>query len=117
MTLLSSLLSLQPIIPEVQSGFLNGISPSTGSGEDVFYYNVTISAVSAVANCAIFLYGGFADANLDADPLLRASGAKGTYIIHPRLTSTTNLRISCATIETITTPIITARWQVIDFGS
>ena len=96
-----------------QTGYVATTTASSGSGEDTRFTDVTISAVvTAKAITAIYgngIYNGFGP----------RAGITPTYsaaIAMPRLTSTTNLRISCnwnpgLDVEGGNTGI-SGRWQV-----
>jgi hypothetical protein len=92
--------------PVIQTGYV-AASPSTSTGEDAYYTNVTITAVSAVADCVVLVHG----------PGLAQVDGTVYLLVAPtaRLTSTTNLRISCPAVLTAS-GTLKARWTVIDYG-
>lgn len=94
-------LDLLPALPtafvrSVQTGFFNGASPSSGSGEDQRYNDVTVTAVLSTAKCLCFWQPAY----------------DNTAVQTVRLTSTTNLRIAAKYSGTTT---MSGRWYVIEF--
>jgi hypothetical protein len=93
--------------PVIQTGYV-AASPSTSTGEDAYYTNVTITAVSAVADCVVLVQG----------PGLYQESEGGFALVSPtgRLTSTTNLRLACPAVLASPLGTLKARWTVIDYG-
>jgi len=89
---------------------------STGSGEDAKYVDVTITAVSAVANCSVEFVGGATDGGTSTGATAEYLGTSSSVAIKTtaRLTSTTNLRIATSLT---TAGFISGRWQVTDHGA
>ena len=90
------------VIKSIQTGYVDSAT-SNGSGEDVKYLDVTVSAVT-VANCACFFYGGASSS------AAYAMGYQAGYITTPRLTSTTNLRLGAQSGTQIV-----GRWYVVEY--
>jgi hypothetical protein len=87
-------------IPTVQTGYISS-GFTLGSGEDARYYDVTVSAVSAVDACAVTVRGW--------------SGVGVELALAGTLTSTTNLRVTTIGYN-VGTATVSARWTVIDYG-
>jgi hypothetical protein len=96
-------------VKQVITGYVEA-SASAGSGEDVVYVDVTISAVNT-AKSVVFFLGGTGSSAVNAR-LLTASSASSSSCT-ARLTSTTNVRISANT--NLGTPIISGRYTVLEF--
>lgn len=95
----------------VQTGHINNVTPSTSTGEDAYYYDVTITAVGDTTKCISMFDGG---AGTNANDGMLKSGSTASALVTARLTSTTNLRVSFQ--STIGTYNITGRWTVIEFS-
>jgi hypothetical protein len=101
-----------------QTGYANTTNATSGSGEDARYLDVTISSVSTTKAIPC-VYGTAMAVNFfgfAASMYFFASGAQGNPgMLLPRLTSSTNLRLSC-NIDVGqwqgTNTAITGRWQV-----
>lgn len=89
-------------IKSIQENFASA-APSTSTGEDIRYIDVTISAV-VVAKCVVEFIGG---AGSNAGTALAPAT---NQICTSRLTSTTNLRIATTAAATN----ITGRWRVVE---
>lgn len=101
----------------VQTGFISTSSSLSGSGEDVRYYDVTISAVSAINKCKVHFNGSWCSVS-DPDTVLdinNPASASVTSRATCRLTSTTNLRIS--TSRSAGNAYVKGRWTVEDTGA
>jgi hypothetical protein len=79
------------VVASIQTGFVQNLPPSTGSGEDAYYLDVTITAVASTSKVDVT----FQD---------QVGGCTA------RLTSTTNLRIARQTNTTIS-----GRWRVVEY--
>lgn len=86
-------------IKSIQTGWVSSL-PSSGSGEDANYLDITIAAVTTSKSIVMI------DGNTISNPTLYISNA-----MHGRLTSTTNLRVSGRD-----TYIVGARWTVVEFA-
>lgn len=91
-------------IKSIQTGYASSTAPSSGSGEDTKYLDVTISAVTAAKSVVMFEGGAGPSASA---AMSYASTNKCTY----RLTSSTNLRIS-----NFSQTAIVGRWQVVEYN-
>lgn len=97
-----------------QSAFIPSTSGTTlGTGEDTRFLDVPISPVSAIGNCEVHFVGGASGSS--GNEMIANDGDLNspTYKCTARLTSTSNLRISCAANAVW----FSGRWQVIDHGS
>ena len=74
----------------IATGYLSTTRSGTGSGEDVSYYDVTISGVTDAANCVVDV--GLMQFYAVADSYPPSSA----FTVTGRLTSAVNLRIACA---------------------
>lgn len=85
-------------VRSVQTGFKAAdAAPSSGSGEDARYYDVTIAAVTNTAKCLVFWFPGNQNSGI---------------AVMPRLTSTTNLRLAAGSSGVMT---VQGRWYVVEF--
>lgn len=92
-------------VKSVQTGFVSSSSLSAGSGEDLQFVNVTISAVTT-GKCIVSFVGGAGTSVPSA-----VWPANDGYYVTARLTSSTQLRLSCARSASN----LVGRWQVIEF--
>jgi hypothetical protein len=89
-----------------QTGYITA-SSTAGSGEDQTYTDVTISSSSTSKSIPGF-YGAGINGNFTvAYYALDTGGGYNSFIVFPRLTSSTNLRLSA-----IGATKISGRWQV-----
>ena len=88
------------IIQSIQTGWQPYTGGTAGTGEDIIYTDITISAVT-VAKCFVIVQGNVIDPSSVGWP---ATG---------RLTSTTNLRIGSSRANA--NGIAGARWYVVEF--
>lgn len=91
---------ISTVVNSIQTGFVSVGSPSSSSGEDTVYTDVTITAVTT------------AKAMVIVQPGITYSSGSASYPLTGRLTSSTNLRISGFNAA-ITS--IRCRWYVIEF--
>ena len=112
MTTLSELFP-QSGIASIQEGYV-GITTglSSGSGQDLFYYDVTISAVDT-AKAVATVVGSFAF-SANAEGAYFTTSASGTVIPYARLTSSTNLRISTGNPNG--SPRLKCAWTVVEYA-
>lgn len=99
------------VVASLQTGYVGTNTVSTSTGEDLRFVDVTISAVSNVNKCFINFMGVSAQGGAASGNYYPPSGANGTAAITARLTSTTNLRLSCAVAMTG----ISGRWLVLEY--
>ena len=105
MTTLSELFP-NSAIKSIQTGYVDSSgSASSGSGEDTKYFDVTISSVTA-ANCVCFFFGAAAGSLSVAQQY-----ATNAYIVSPKITSATNLRLSAGSGT-----YIVGRWYVVEYN-
>jgi len=99
-------------IKSVQTGYtaVNSL-PSTGAGEDVYFRDITISSV-ATAKSVPSCFGAM-NFDLGAPYAVYPGGGNVGGILLPRLTSSTNLRISSDLPGNANTRIA-GRWYVIE---
>lgn len=92
-------------VKSIQKGFVNAVTPSTGTGDDVTYYNVTITSVDTTKSVVMVEAGegNSAENSVYYSQMIRVFG---------RLTSSTNLRL-----HTPATNLgkLTASWTVIEY--
>lgn len=100
------------VVKSVQSGYVSAAA-AAGSGEDVRYLDVPISAVDA-SKCLVLFVGGASDSTSNAVVKSSTTIARVVECL-PRLTSSTNLRIAQPGWG-IGTVYITGRWTVIEFN-
>lgn len=100
------------IVKSVQEGYVASTTPSTGSGEDANYVDVTISSVDT-SKTLIFVSGSGSPQSSRAGHFATAS-TSDTAIATGRLTSATNLRISC--LGRPASAGICARWRVVEYN-
>ena len=94
-----------------QTGYI-GIGASGGSGEDTCFTDVTISAVTVAKSIAGF-YGACSNNGFtQAFYALDTSSGAASGIVFPRLTSTTNIRLSSNTPFAGASSRLSGRWQV-----
>lgn len=93
----SSRLSTVFGVRKVQTGFITATNFSSGTGEDLNYFNITISPVSAANKCEVYFQ-------------LAYIFGSNSHLPTARLTSTTNLRISI----TYPTSSLALRWYVME---
>lgn len=98
-------------VKSVQTGYTSGASLSSGSGEDTRYRDITISAVADITKCVVSFVGGGGPSDTAAAYKTDDSSASYSYLIFPRLTSTTNLRLSSA----IAVTNLLGRWTVVEY--
>lgn len=100
-----------------QTGFVSA-APTSGTGEDGKYLDVTISEVADIAKCEVMFFGtgvsSGANAAGSAAHRMAYSGEAAVvnltgFAVAPRLTSTTNLRLATAGTNCV---YITGRWYV-----
>jgi hypothetical protein len=97
-------------VKSIQTGFVRVTPLTAGTGEDVNFINVTISAVTA-AKCTVQFDGA---ADLGGAGYL--SGASDlSFVPTARLTSSTNLRIAMRSGTSGTTYTISGRWTVVEY--
>jgi hypothetical protein len=92
----------------IQTGYASTDSAANGTSPDDRYFDVTIAAVADVNKCFIQVYGAFGGSASSAS--LYTSSGSGFIV--PRLTSATNLRLSCANAGA---GFLRARWFVMEF--
>lgn len=95
------------VIQSIQTGYVSGAN-TTGTGEDLRYIDVTISAVT-IAKCVLEAVGG--SASNEGNSFFRG-GATAATELSPRLTSTTNLRLSSSSAGGAN---ISGRWTVVEY--
>jgi hypothetical protein len=102
------------------TGFVSA-APSTGTGEDAKYIDVTISAVADIAKCDVSFVGTgvSSGANAASSAAHRMSYSGEAVVVNltgfavaPRLTSPTNLRLATAGSSCT---YITGRWYVKEY--
>ena len=100
-------------VKSIQTGYLsiNNVQGTDGTGEDLFYWDVTVGSVDP-AKCLLLFSGGVAQ----TIALARSQGntASATYILTGRVTSATNLRFSSLTGGTLADSI-SLRWQLVEY--
>jgi len=92
-----------------QTGYV-GVTPSTGSGEDTRFTDVTISSVNTAKAIPGFFGSMVSTGNIEALYSWDGTSASAA-IVMPRLTSGTNLRLS-ANHSYAATFRLSGRWQV-----
>lgn len=93
-----------------QTGFVYAGTSGTGpSGEDSYFYDITVSSVSTTKSIPC-VYGTMGGNTASAGYIY--AGANNIGAIQPRLTSSTNLRLSQSGSGTYSMPQISARWQI-----
>jgi hypothetical protein len=97
-----------------QTGYVAPASNSigAGSGEDAYFFDVTISAVNTAKAipCCYGSYQGFA-----SNYSIQSEGSEGSTVgkVLPRLTSGTNLRLSTdINVFNVNVKRMAGRWQV-----
>lgn len=86
---------LSTAVRYITSGFADSTPASTGSGMDLRYINLTVSGITNYAKCIVT--GVFGAGNTQSfDVTMAKSGSTTSYLAWGRLTSNTNLRVSCA---------------------
>jgi hypothetical protein len=103
-------------IKSIQTGYVAvvGTSTTSGSGEDSRFINVTISAVNTAKSVPAITGSGNRQTTLQTVYVGQADFTMPQIL--PRLTSSTNLRLStnCPSIEFGDTPSISGRWYVVE---
>jgi len=97
-----------------QTGYAATSSASSGSGEDTRFLDVTISSVST-SKAIPCMFGSAMRADIANAAAYTLAGTIALGIVMPRLTSSTNLRLSVTTdfgAPGSTTTAILGRWQV-----
>lgn len=97
------------VVKSIQSGYLSAYV-SSGSGEDRRYADVTIAAVNP-DYCHVIVYGGCGNAGYKNGQ--RGEGGQA-WMVYGRLTSATNLRISCT--EDNWYGYMAVQWWVIEYA-
>jgi hypothetical protein len=100
-------------VNSIQDGYINTSSLTTGTGQDLRYVDVTISSV-VVAN-SVVTFQGSGSTNASRVPDYFSNTAISQPIAIPRLTSSTNLRISCPT-STAPAAAIAGQWVVVEYA-
>jgi hypothetical protein len=96
-------------IKSIQTGYINAsMTPGTSNTEDAWSINVTINSV-ATGKTMLYVFGTAGEEQSSKGRYF-ASTSFPTSAILPRLTSSTNLRLSARNSE------IAARWYVIEFN-
>lgn len=100
-------------IKSIQTGY-SVITKTTGTGEDTSYGDVTISAVTTAKSVPNF-YGILSNTGVTEAQYSFDGGGSGFIagLIFPRLTSTTNLRLS-SNLSVGATSRINGRWYVVE---
>lgn len=80
----------------VQTGYVSSGSPSSGATEDTQYIDTTITAVANVNKCLV---------------IVQVAAGSSSSNFTARLTSTTNVRVSCASASAT----MRARFYVVEF--
>ena len=103
-------------IKSIQTGFaaVNAAGTTTGTGEDLRYTNVTISSVDTAKSVPSVFGSGNRSTTLA--PVFFAGPDYIYSIILPRLTSSTNLRLSSAvsSVGPGESTSISGRWYVVE---
>lgn len=104
---------------KVQTGYVAAVALSTGSGEDLRYTDVPVTAVSDwQTRCDVRFDGGAITGSSGIEAFSRDGISAGVdaMVCTVRLTSATNLRISCPQ-DTPTATRIYGRWTVLDYAA
>lgn len=97
------------VIQSIQTGYVSSPSVTSGSGEDGIYVDVTISSVDTAKTVVLAVEGG---AGTNVTVAAAKSGGGTAYDVTARLTSSTNLRISCVSSSQTA---ISGRWTVVEY--
>lgn len=98
-------------VEAVQTGYTSGGSLSSGAGEDTRYRDITISAVADITKCVVSFVGGGGSSDTAAAYKTDHTSGGVSFLCFPRLTSTTNLRLSSA----IAVTNMLGRWTVVEY--
>lgn len=104
---------------KVQTNYVAATSLTTGTGEDLRFTDVTITAVSDWQNRCVVQFDGGASAGSSSIEAFSRDGISAgvdAMVCTARLTSSTNLRISCPQ-DLPTADRIYGRWTVIDYAA
>lgn len=96
-------------VKSIQTGYVNTSTLTTGTAEDLYHINVTISAVTA-AKCTVQFDG---TADIGGEGYL-SGGTNPSFVPTARLTSATNLRIAMRR-PSGSAFSISGRWQVVEY--
>lgn len=99
------------VIKSIQTGYVSSSSLSTGTGEDLRYLDVTISAVTTAKSFVMFVGG--AAASIAYAVKEYGDGIKIAKVTL-RLTSSTNLRISIPSHDGES--LVAGRWTVVEYN-
>jgi hypothetical protein len=95
-------------INSIQTGYINsGSGVNGGAGQDNVYFDITISSVTTSKSVPDF-FGSLSNGSLPG----YSNNSEAFYILMPRLTSATNLRLSMNAGYTYYTA--TGRWYVVE---
>lgn len=98
-------------VQSIQTGYTSGGSLSSGTGEDVLYRDIAITAVADITKCVPSFVGS---AGQDASLATQISNPSvAIFWVSARLTSTTNLRLACTNPGGY--PVISGRWMVVEY--
>lgn len=105
---------IAPALRSLQGGYLNSTTLNSGSGEDVRFVDVTISAVDTAKSLCLFEGGGGTGTGSGAEGASRwKSGSTGVQGLTVRLINSTTLRVS--SVSTFPERF-NGRWTVVEFN-
>lgn len=98
-------------VKTIQTGFLDSVGGSTGTGEYLRYYDVTLGTAVVVANCVAFFQGGASDTG---DRGILKAGSTAASEVTAVVTGVNTLKLGSpdSTYDTFT-----GRWYVIEYDA
>jgi hypothetical protein len=93
-----------------QTGYVSA-TPSTGSGEDTSFYDLTVYSVSTSKTMCSFAGSGSISGASRAMAYYSQNGAEIQAILSARMTSSTNLRLATSYSSPAPT-FMAGRWQI-----
>ena len=93
-----------------QTGYVDVVGPSSGSGQDTRYTDVTVSSVSTSKTMCSFA-GAAGSSEASGRGQIYSLDGYGFAIVAPRMTSSTNLRLATNS-QLFAIGVIQGRWQI-----
>ena len=101
-------------VRQIQTGYLsNVVATAAGTGEEQFYLDITVSAITNTTKCVI-QFDGAANIGGFSYPFYFFNSTTQTYIPTTKILNSTTLRIMCRTSGS--TPYFNGRWTITEYN-
>lgn len=103
-------------VKSIQTGYVRSATLASGTGEDNRYLDITISGVNVSKSMVMVSgSGGAGTLGFDGSYYSSVTSSGVVFVLFPKLTSATNLRLGTKDVNSNSASSIAARWTVVEY--